>query len=231
MPLSSYAVMFGSSKTKAQRVLQEIGHLQVGEVVTEHNKNVTVTNRRMFREWQTREGNKHRQSKHRAAQSVLVAEECNGNVTNSIKNASSSSKKENTKKEGKKKTKSPVAVRIPDDFPLTTEMRMWAAATLPDLRLEAAHDRFVEYWTNNTTAKAEKVNWMLTWQNGMKLALKWQIENDSKKSVGKSVYIEPEYRCRECFDTKSIWIEKPADQQAFTGDMEERPCPKCAIAA
>lgn len=209
MSLSSYAIMFGSSKQKAQRVIEEIGQLKVGDVVTESNGYVTVTNRRMFRKWQAQESEKEavkqRVSRHRDAQAALVSEDCNGSVTetelNGHKSLSSSSKRDIPKREGKQKKKRPVITRIPDPFPLTAEMRKWAVKECPGLLADSAHDRFVEYWTNNTTAKAEKVNWAMTWRNGMKLALKWQKENQAKSQLGKHDPAEifvPDPPCEFC---------------------------------
>lgn len=226
MPLSSYSILFGKTNQVTQRVLNEIGMLKVGEVVTERNGNVTVINRRMYRRFCELEGNKHRQSvfreRHRAG-------ERNGNVTQmlqSTKNTSSSSEEYINKDLEKKQKKRVEATRIPDPFPLTEEMIDWANANTPGLRLIEAHDRFVEYWTNNTTARAVKVNWQLTWRTGMKLALKWQDENRSKSSVGKFTP-DPDHEefgdCSTC-DNKRHFGEWPniTDCPACVGRMEAK---------
>jgi hypothetical protein len=78
----------------------------------------------------------------------------------------------------------PVKTRIPEDFELTDEMIDWAKETYPQLRLIEAHENFLEHWTNRTDAKSERVDWMRTWKKGMRLALKWQLEDDAKEKNG-----------------------------------------------
>lgn len=80
------------------------------------------------------------------------------------------------------------ATRIPNRFPITPEMWQWLVEELPDLRdPKGAHANWVEHWTNQSGPKAEKLDWMLAWQKGMRLAKKWQDEdklngNSSKRS-------------------------------------------------
>lgn len=173
MPVTSYARIFGASPTEAKRLLDEIATHGVGNVVTEANGNVTVTNRRMFRQWQEREGNKHRQATFRERH---ARGEHNEKVTNAEKNALLLLEEKSKKLDKKEKKKRVEGTRIPESFPLTDEMIGWASENCPDLDVITAHADFVEYWTNLTSAKAEKVDWRLTWQKGMRLALKWQIE-------------------------------------------------------
>ncbi len=76
-----------------------------------------------------------------------------------------------------KKPPKPEKTRLPDDYPLTAEMRKWAEVNLPGLAVDEAHENFIEHWSNRTDAKAEKVDWSLTWKKGMRLAKKWQDED------------------------------------------------------
>lgn len=76
------------------------------------------------------------------------------------------------------KRATPKLTRIPEPFPIMPEMWAWLAENIPDLENpNTAHADFVEYWTNAPPGKAEKLNWKLTWQRGMRLARKWQEED------------------------------------------------------
>lgn len=97
------------------------------------------------------------------------------------------------------------ATRIPDPFPITPEMWAWLAEN--EVRIEnvqLAHDEWVEYWTNCTTAKAVKPRWDLAWQKGMKKAAQWEAErkangtyrknfNGAKPSGGELIANRPYY--------------------------------------
>lgn len=222
LPLSSYASIFGTSPQTAKRILDEIGSLGVGDV-TEDNGKVTAINRRMYRRFLELEGNKNRQAKWRENHK---ANGNNGNVTQMQKPPSYILEKETSKQESKKRSKRAIdSTRIPNPFPLTDEMRAWAEKNVPTLRdLDSAHFDFVEYWTNNTTAKAFKVDWRLTWQKGMKLALGWQKEKNADKGrpdPGKQA--EPVANdlpaCDEC-DSRGRIFPNNDWKQSY-------PCPKC----
>lgn len=60
--------------------------------------------------------------------------------------------------------KDPAETRIPDDFPLTDNMRDWAREKVPRLDLDWAHEEFCTYWRS---VKTKRVDWEQTWQNGM----------------------------------------------------------------
>lgn len=210
-PVSVYATMFGSTILKAQRVIDEIAGRRVADRVDEPNGSITLINRRMFRQWQEQDAAKIRQRQSREVRNSVT--ETNGNkdgpneprhtfVTTPPKNASYEEEESKSKDLGQKKKQRFVAsTRIPDPFPLTPEMEAWALLNCPHLRVKTAHDNFVEYWTNNTTAKSYKVDWMLTWRKGMKLALKWQLENEVRSQVGKhnpAIEYVPEPPCAFC---------------------------------
>lgn len=92
-------------------------------------------------------------------------------------------KNSSKKKERKEKR---AASRLPDPFPLTEEMTEWTKKNVPKLRdVEASHENFIEYYTNLTTKKAVKSNWPMAWKKGMRLALKWQ-EQDDKNGVSRN---------------------------------------------
>lgn len=184
LPVTNYARLFGTSQDQAKAILAEIEALGIGDAVTESNGNVTLTNRRMFREWEARKNNAERQERWRERHRD------NAEVTETSQNASyvvenKSLDKEIEKPQKGKVRKTKAGSRIPDPFPLTDEMIAWAETNVPGLRLVTAHDNFIEYYTNLTTKKAYKLDWMLTWQKGMKLALQWQLADDAKNSVGK----------------------------------------------
>lgn len=216
MPLSGFATMFGTTPQKALKVIEEIRDIGVGDVdfdsvtkhneivtflsgqkregVTKHNRNITVTNRRMFRAFREREASKIRQSEYRdrikTGQDNGEKPQHNANVTNDPKNALYVEEFKDKELKPKKKSPSVASTRIPDPFPLTDEMIEWARTNVPGLEIAFAHANFVEYWTNNTTAKAKKVNWRMTWEKGMKLARRWQDDkpnaNNTKQHSPKS---------------------------------------------
>ncbi len=188
MPLSNYATMFGCTKVKAEKVLNEIKLLQVGDVVTESNGNVTVINRRMYRKHQERESARNRQKNRRTRISGDHGSDGgHANVTNTpklrvVEEESLTNVEE--QKPQKRASANVTATRIPKPFPLTDAMREWAATECIGLDLETAHENFIEYWTNRTGVRGEKVDWYMTWRKGMKLALKWQKENQRTHGTG-----------------------------------------------
>ncbi len=54
---------------------------------------------------------------------------------------------------------------VPDDFPITDEMRTWARANGITISLEDATEDFLDYWRGEGKLKAD---WIATWRNGMK---------------------------------------------------------------
>lgn len=62
------------------------------------------------------------------------------------------------------------AARIPDDFPLTDEMRTWAAEEGCSFDLDREHKKFRDYWTAAGGSKARKMDWIATWRNWMRRA-------------------------------------------------------------
>jgi hypothetical protein len=184
LPVTSYARLFGTSQDQAKAILTEIETLGIGDAVTESNGNVTLTNRRMFREWEARKHNAERQGRYRERHgSNAEVTEMSQNASVVVENKSLNNEIEKPQKGKVRKPKS--GSRLPDPFPLTDEMIRWAEENAPGLRVVKAHANFIEYYTNLTTKKAFKLDWMLTWQRGMKLALEWQIADDAKNAVGK----------------------------------------------
>lgn len=212
-PITSYMRLFGTSQDQAKVLIDEIKTLGIGDAVTESNGNITLVNRRLFRAFKEQEGNKNRQAAYRERHSENRS---NGKVTKDEKRPLTILEKEIDNKDMKRKKS--VGTRIPNPFPLTDEMIEWANAECPGLSLATAHADFIEYWTNLTTAKAWKVNWMLTWQKGMRLALQWQRERMEKAEIGKAfddpVPFAP--TCYACSDLGEVWED---------GGMA--PCPKC----
>lgn len=236
-PVSVYATMFGSTIQKAQRVIDEIADRRVADRIDEANGNVTLINRRMFRKWQEQDAMKIRQRNYRA-QAVTAKNGnkdgpdavCHGSVTDLSQNALLVEEGITNGNSQKKKQRRLVSSsRIPDPFPLTPEMEAWALLNCPHLKVKSAHESFVEYWTNNTTAKSYKVDWMLTWRKGMKLALKWQTENQTRGVIGKHTAPPQQYKCEECHDLGEVTVPDPDGEYSFS--VKEIPCPQCRRAA
>lgn len=57
--------------------------------------------------------------------------------------------------------------RIPDIFPVTSDMRTWAATNAPFLDLDRETENFTAYWRSKTR-DATKLDWNLTWQKWMR---------------------------------------------------------------
>lgn len=99
--LDAWSRMLGCPVDTARTVLEQIGKHRVGDVETERNGDVTVTNRRQFNAWQEREANKHRVADYRerkkAANSTGGNGECNADVQK--RNSASSSSSSTSQKE------------------------------------------------------------------------------------------------------------------------------------
>lgn len=101
--LDAWATMFGCSVDTAKTVLEAIKKHQVGDVVTERNGNITVTNRRQYRTWKEKDDARIRQENYRKRRGHDEEEpksrKNNGKVTSyssSSSSTSSSSSKTNT---------------------------------------------------------------------------------------------------------------------------------------
>jgi hypothetical protein len=61
-------------------------------------------------------------------------------------------------------------VALPVEFPVTDDMRSWAAEHTPTVDVDAQTQRFVDHWTS----KGERrVDWVATWRNWMRNAADW----------------------------------------------------------
>lgn len=85
----------------------------------------------------------------------------------------------------------------------------------------------LEFWAGNDY-RAQSIKKMIDFYDELagKKAAKYGIRQ-VKSHVGKTAYIEPEYRCRNCFDTQLVTVPVPVDQASITGEIAEAPCPKC----
>lgn len=61
--------------------------------------------------------------------------------------------------------------RLPEHFPVTDEMRAWAAEKTP-LVGDEDHAAFLDYWRSVSGAKGVKRDWVATWRNWMRRAQK-----------------------------------------------------------
>lgn len=170
----------------------------------EDNAIVTLENRRMFRKWKSRNSNKLRQLRFRENKKKTKR---NGNVTPPVtqtsrfaKNAKNDDahieprargrvrKEFKELREEEEQSRTPRRVtphRLPNPFPITPEMWAWLAENIPDLEdPNGRHHDWVDHWTNETGTKGERIDWLLTWQSGMRKARKWQ-EEDRKNGTGK----------------------------------------------
>lgn len=61
------------------------------------------------------------------------------------------------------------ATRLPDDFPVTNELRSWAAREAPNAG-PRDHDDFCDYWHAKAGKDATKLDWPATWKRWMRKA-------------------------------------------------------------
>lgn len=59
--------------------------------------------------------------------------------------------------------------RLPDVFPVSEDMKAWAAETAPNVGARD-HDEFLDYWRAQPGARGVKVDWVATWRNWMRRA-------------------------------------------------------------
>lgn len=64
------------------------------------------------------------------------------------------------------------ATRLPDDFVVPDEWKLWAKSNRPDLQIQVVADSFVDYWIARGDAGAAKTNWLATWRNWVRNAKK-----------------------------------------------------------
>ena len=62
----------------------------------------------------------------------------------------------------------PKSSRIPEDFEITFEMRLWANENIPGLDIDRATESFIDYWASTPGTKALKTDWVATWRNWMR---------------------------------------------------------------
>lgn len=59
--------------------------------------------------------------------------------------------------------------RVPEPFPITADMRAWAAAKCPHVsNVDGATEEFVDYWRGVAGRAATKLDWEGTWRNRMR---------------------------------------------------------------
>lgn len=58
--------------------------------------------------------------------------------------------------------------RIPDEFIVTGEMRLWAVDNTPGIDVDRVTEAFVDYWRSTPGAKALKTDWVATWRNWLR---------------------------------------------------------------
>lgn len=58
--------------------------------------------------------------------------------------------------------------RIPDQFIVTTSMRLWAAEKVPLVDVDVSTAKFVDFWRAKTGKDATKLDWVATWRNWLR---------------------------------------------------------------
>ena len=91
LPVLGWARLIGATVDQAEQVIEELVKMRICDSVTDRNKEVTITNRRMVREEKERISNTERQKRHR---DKFSNGENNGKVTPYISYSSSISEKQ-----------------------------------------------------------------------------------------------------------------------------------------
>jgi hypothetical protein len=81
--------------------------------------------------------------------------------------------------------------RIPDDFTVTSDMRAWAMANVPQLAGSRETEKFVNHWRSKSGRDAVKVSWELTWRNWMLRAAEYAAPNGRASPNGHTPYKNP----------------------------------------
>jgi hypothetical protein len=90
----------------------------------------------------------------------------------------------NLKPRGKEKARSAKSrsrskpIPLPGDWHVTLEMRMWAEAETPGLDVDAATDRFIDYYLGRSGDDGLNTHWMGAWKTSMRRQLKWQKQDE-----------------------------------------------------
>lgn len=60
--------------------------------------------------------------------------------------------------------------RLPSDWELPSEWKLWASAERPDLDIDAEAARFADHWHSQAGKDGIKLNWLCTWRNWIRRA-------------------------------------------------------------
>lgn len=69
-----------------------------------------------------------------------------------------------------KVTTSERGTRLPQNFSINDQMRMWAVANTAMIDIDYETGKFIDYWASKTGQAATKLDWTATWRNWMKRA-------------------------------------------------------------
>ena len=113
---------------------------------------------------------KHFHDKGEKARNSANARWKNANAlpTQSERNASAT--KNNANQEPITKNQSIKASRLPQDFAMSDEWKVWARNERSDIDVESQAESFKDYWLSKGGKDACKTNWMLTWRNWVRNA-------------------------------------------------------------
>lgn len=246
MPIEGYARMFGSSVDQTQRVIDELITFGTANSEAGSEKNITLINRRMYREWQAVEANRIRQLRFQQEHGAESSGENNGQENNGKITIQPNSYKE----EGL----SSLDVRRKSTKKKTEEVFDFWKTTLdhPNAKLTKERDRLISARLTEGYSVDELKNAVL----GCSKSGYHQGKNDERKVYDAIELIcrngsnverfigytrvapapgqiglhtdtpEPERKCSTCFDRG---VALTADPEAEFGWVE-KPCPDCAEA-
>ncbi len=75
------------------------------------------------------------------------------------------------------------ATRIPEDFTLTEELKLWAKEHAPDVVIAVETAQFVDHWIAASGTNSVKKNWTAAWRTWMRNSQKWSTERSSRPAL------------------------------------------------
>lgn len=157
--LEDWATMFGCDEATAKTVLEAIRKHQVGDVVTNRNGEITVTNRRQYRAWEEKEANRLRQKRYRDhnsdEQPTKVSRKNNGKVTPYSSSSSSTASSSSSAKTHTHAREGPDSELSPENYEYPIKQLVEA---FPNMRLTPAAIGFIE----SEVKPGDKIAWAQT---------------------------------------------------------------------
>lgn len=77
------------------------------------------------------------------------------------------------------------AVRIPEPFPLSEDMKQWVRDNTPGIDAWKEHEKFIDHWLGAPDKTGRKKDWLATWRNWMRRAQEYAEEAIARRGENK----------------------------------------------